>query len=396
VPAAGGAPLLDAAAQARAVVLGVVREPVRLDPRSWIAVLEVRRGLSGPYAAGDRVSVAWEEPARRRPPRFAEGTRVLVALADLPGWSIWRERLGERDAVGVAREGGAFLRDPTEADVDGLARWLGLSRAGRDGPEGVAALAALVADASVPLAEAAVEHLAAVQDLAGHVAGAPGSEARASLMRALGDPGRPVTLRAAVAGLAGARALEGLRPALEAQAAPGGALAAAAVDALGRMAGGLPAARVRTLLARPEPGVRTAALRHAPPGMDPEPARVALAGDPDSGVRAAAVGALAEREGLAAWDVLAPRLDDPDDAVRGAAIRALGGLGAPAVPRLVERARGGDLDSARAPLLALALAGPDGRKALRVLAARHQDAEVRRLAGFLLGRPPDPHGADGR
>jgi len=388
VPAAGGAPLLAAAGEALAIVLAVVRAPRRLDDRAWLARFEVERSLAGSPAAGDRVAVAWDEPARGRAPRFVEGTRVLVALAPLPAWSVWRERLDGREALGVAREGDAFLRDPSEADITLLARWLDLPEASRGGPAGVAVLAALVAHASPPLAGAALERLEATPGLATRLS----PEAHADLAGALGDTGRPEALRQGVLDLVGARGLAGLRPAVAALGAPGAPLAAEAQEALARLDGGLDAERVHALLARSEAGVRAVALRHAPASLEPDPARTRLAEDPAPEVRAAAARALARRRGMAAWDVLAPHLDDPDDVVRGAAIRALGGLGAPAVPRLVARARkASGVDAARPALLALALAGPDGARALHELAAAHPDARVRAMARFLLGRPPEGH-----
>jgi hypothetical protein len=94
---------------------------------------------------------------------------------------------------------------------------------------------------------------------------------------------------------------------------------------------------------------------------------------------------------MAAFDALARALDDPDPEVRGAAADALGSLGAPVVPPLVDRVRDTDLDGARAALVALARAGAPGRQALAGLAAGHADEQVRAFAAFLLGRPPARH-----
>jgi hypothetical protein len=72
-------------------------------------------------------------------------------------------------------------------------------------------------------------------------------------------------------------------------------------------------------------------------------------------------------------------------------VRALGGLGEPAVPRLLERALARPLDGARGPLLALRVAAAAGAPALVRISQEHDDPGVRAFASFLLGRRPPAH-----
>ena len=64
----------------------------------------------------------------------------------------------------------------------------------------------------------------------------------------------------------------------------------------------------------------------------------------------------------------------------------------PKLQRLLEQ-RSFDEPRELAPVAyALAMAGPEGRRALGEIAANHPDSRVRRLAGLALGRfSGDPH-----
>jgi hypothetical protein len=379
--------VVDAAASAEATVVGVVGEIARLDERAWISDLVVERGLDGPHAAGARVTFAWDERMRDRPLRFAPGDRVLVCLEPLPGWSIWRRRLGDREAVGIARRGEAWVADPEPATVEALARWLALPAGERRSAPGVSPLAAMVREAQTPIALGAVDALAHIPGLAGALDAA----ARDALRAALADPGRPDALRAALLDLARRRGLEALRPEIEALAASGSATAPAAVAAWAALPGGLPTASADALLETSLPPVRAAVLREAPMAPSDAALEAHLGADPDAEVRAAAVGAFVARHGMEAWPRVAPLLDDPNVPEGAAAARALGGLGEPAVPRLLERALARPLDGARGPLLALRVAAGAGAPALVRLSREHEDPSVRAFASFLLGRPPPEH-----
>ena len=378
---------MEAAVAGPATVLGTVRRVVALDERSFLAHLEVERSLSGSHASGEELAFAWDERLRDGPRRFGEGRRVLLVLEPLPGWSIWRKRLGDRRAVGVALRGEAFVLDPDPRTVDLLAAWLARSPAERSGTAALPALAALVEGASPGVARGALDRIDRTPGLARGLAGAP----TGSLRRALLDAGRPDSLREAFVQQIGQRGLVAFRPELEALAHAPGPLAPAAVTAWAALPGGLATAEVESLMSRSESAVRAAALAGAPAGFPIARLQAALSEDPAPEVRSAAVYALVERQGMSVFAQLAPLLDDPNQPEGAAAIRALGGLGEPAVAPLARRARARGLTGARGPLLALSLAGPQGLAALREIGATHPDESVRGLANFLLGRMPKAH-----
>jgi len=390
--AAGGRALVSAAAEAPATVLGTVTESRALDERAFFAWLVVERSLAGPHAAGERVAIAWDERVADRERRFADGQRILVALEPLPGWSIWRERLGERQALGIALRGEAFLVAPDAATVDGVAAWLARPAAERASVAALPELAALVATAEATVARGALDRIATLPGLAAALASPAGDAARASLRGALLDGERPEPLRAAILVLAGQRGLAAFAPELAALAGDmGTGLAPEAIAAWAALPGGLPPADAARFLASPDPEVRAAVLTHAAAALDDAAVEARLDGDPAPTVRAAAVRAWVARRGMEAWPRIAPRLDDPNAPEGAAAVRALGALGEPAVLALATRARERELDGARGPMLALTFAGPQGTLALRALAAEHPDPAARALATFLLGRPPPEH-----
>ncbi len=381
-PAAAGTDLLRAAELATTTLAGTIRSPRQLDLHGWAAELEIERVLAG-EAAGARARVAWEERATRRPPRFAEGDRVLLALEPLPPGSLWTRRFPTRNALAVAADGKAFLRWPDPRSLDLLERYLALPSVRRLEPPGVEALARLVAGADSALAAEALARLDAVPGLSKRL----DEEARGTLAAALSDAERPLDLRVGLLDLVARARLAALRPAAQSLAEPGSPLEPEALAALAAIDGGLPAERARALLLRAEPAVRAVAARH---GASPERLTVLLRSDPSTRVRLAAVETLVAIRGAAAIDTASPALFDPDPEVSAAAARAIGGLGAAAVPSLralaVERAG----PQAPGPLMALALAGPHGVAALRGIALEHPDAKVRRLALLALGELSEP------
>jgi len=387
VPAAGGRFVLEAALAAEATVVGVVGEIAALDDRSWWAKLEIERSLSGDAAPGDAVPIAWEELARDRPRRFDEGDRVLVVLEPLPGWSIWRTRLAGREAIGIARRGEAFLRDPDAESLGILGRLLARAPEARAAAPGRSDLAALVARGAESLARAAVTELDRSLPAGAELAPA----VRTVLAAALLDATRPAQVRTALLSWIARRRLEAFRSELEALLAPGSEQAPDAVAALASLDGGLPAQRAEALLARAEPELRAAVLRHAGASLPLAAIEAHMTGDPAPEVRAAAVRALVQRRGVEAFPAVAPLLARSDSRAGAAAVHALGDLGAPVVPPLVEWILPRSIEEARGGVLALGRAGPSGQLALRGLANEHPDAMVRGLAEFLLGRPPRRH-----
>jgi HEAT repeat protein len=239
-----------------------------------------------------------------------------------------------------------------------------------------------VAEAQPELALAALERLASEEE----VSTAGVSEL---LRAALLDPDRPLALRRGILALDVA-ALQPLRAAID-QLAQGGALELEALEAKARLDGELPAAKVLTLLVRPEVPARVLAVRRGGPVLGLEELEGLAEHDPAPEVRRAAVVALAARVEPAALASAAEALFDPDRSVRAEAAVRLGARGAEAVPLLLRLALERGAPEAGGPVVALGLAGPAGHEALVRIMATHEDEDVRSLAGVALGRPlPEP------
>lgn len=387
-PAAGASALLAAAEKAPHVVVGRVSAPTRIDRHGWRATLLVERTLHGDPPAGQTLVIAWEELGTKRPARFADGVRVVLALEPLPPGSLWRERFPKGDALAVAARGEAFLRNPDADTLEPLSAWLSVGPAAREDARGVAALAALAARGQPRLATAALRRLDAIPDLADRVPSA--DTAAKDLAQLFADGARPLDLRRGAFDLAGRRKLVALQPAIEAIASTPSEVQGAAVDALGQLRGGFPVERAAELLRSPDPAVRAAVARRAGEGVPNATLRALFASDPAPAVRAAAATALAAREGPAANDVLIVALRAADSQVRSAAMHGLAAQGAAAVPALREEiwesaptAEPGRLAGA---VLTLALTGGDGLAELRRIVHEHPSQSVRRLATLALGR----------
>ncbi len=379
MPAAGSG-LLEASLEAPYVVVGEVGPVEALDEVAHRAGLRVETVLRGETTPGATLAIAWEELARERPRRFDPGTRILVALEPLPGWSIWRTRLEGASALAVADRGRAFLRNPDAPSIEGLAAVLSGSADART------PLAALTVQGAPALAHSALERLAATPGLGQGLSPA----ALASLRALLVSEERTPALRARWLEVIAERKLAVFSDDVRAQFAKGKPLAAEAIAAWIGL-GNVPSAeQARGWLAREEADVRAAAFTHAAAGLPDAALRKGLE-DPVAEVRAAAIRALVERKGVWALADVEPFLASPNGAEGAAAARALGELGAPVVPPLVEKIRTGPAKAARGAVLALAFAGPEGSRALRALADSHEDPTIRALAGFLLGRGPSDH-----
>lgn len=368
---------------ASAVVVGTVTDPQRLDEHGWKARVQVEQGLAGAPQPGEVIEIGWEELAKARPARFQSGGKILVALAPLPQRSLWRTRFPDGGALAVASGGEAFLRDPDAATIAALARWSALGPSEREASAGVAALATLWASAAPSVAEGALARMAEVSGLDAKIQG----EAATTLGAGLSNQARPLALREAAVTLAGERRLAALQPALETLARRGHPLEAPALDALAKISGGLPEERVQGLLSRHEAAARAVGARWARGALLSRLAPMVKA-DPSPDVRAAAVLALLDQQGMAAFDTAAQGLFDPDAGVRAVAAKGIGSLGPPAVPGLVALIEARGMPEAGAPIAALALSGSSGRAALESLAVRHPDHRVRDAARLSLGRLP--------
>jgi len=363
------------------LVVGVVMDPRLLDQSGWTARLQVEQALAGPAQPGQSLQIGWEELARSRPPRFEAGRRVVVALVPLPTSSLWRQRFPTPGVLAVAGDGQAFLREPDAATLSLLERWSKIGTSERDGPAGVAALAALWAGAAPPVAQGALARLAEIPGLDGKVYG----EGASMLASGLASPSRSLPLREGVIRLAGERRLFALQPTLESFSRRGDPLEAPALDALGKISLGLPPDRVRNLLSRPEAAIRVVGVRWAR-GPLLEAVSMMVKADISPEVRAAAVVALFDQQGMTAFDVAAQGLFDPDPAVRAAAARRIGELGPPAVPGLLALLQARAMPEAAALIAALSLAGNEGLDAVQSIAATHPDEKVRAAARLALGK----------
>lgn len=386
VPAPGGGPLLAAAETATATALGTVLAPGKIDLHGWAARLRVERVLAGDLAPGSTVRIAWEELSRGRPVRFRDGDRILVALDPLPGASLWGQRFPDRDALAVAARGEAFLRAPDAASIDTLAAYLALAPEQRAQATGVESLANLVSRAQPPLAGAALARLGQLPNLDSRIS--PPTPER--LAHTLNDPGRPLALRQGILSLVGARQLRSLRAAVEPLASEGSPLEPQALAALAALDGGLPPAQVATLLDSKDPALRAVGVRNAPATPSLHRLSDLLLLDRDPRVRTAVVETLLIAEGEAAVESVSRALFDGDAQVREAAVLALAGLGAAAVPTLENLVERRTIEEVKAPLAALALAGPEGRGALERIAAFHPDDKVRALARVFMGQEASP------
>lgn len=363
-------------------MVGRIRDPSSLDRHGRVAGLEVERGLRGPHAAGAELRIVWEELSDAADLRFRDGQRVLLVLEPAPDWSLWRERLGEEGVLAIAARGQAWLADPESGSIGALERFLALPPAQRRSQAEALALADLVAEAQSELALGALSRLAS-EDAATY------ADVGVRLRAALLDPTRALEVRRGILALP-VPALAPLRPAID-QLTRGGVLELEALEAVARLDGALPQARVLELLARPDAAARVLAIQRAGSALDVEQLARLARHDDAPAVRRAAVVALAARPEPAALLSTGESLFDPEHSVRAEAAVRLGARGGEAVPLLLRLALEHGAPDAGGPVVALGLAGPEGREALVRIMTTHEDEAVRSLAALALGRPlPEP------
>lgn len=387
----GGVALLAGVESAKRTVIARVVSVESIDEQGYRATLAVERDLADPsganVAAAESITIGWEELAQGRPARFAKDERVLVALAPLPGYSLWRKRFPDGKALAVAADGAAFLRDPDAGTADALARYLRIAAIERSEAPGVEALARLVASAADPVALGAVERLDGIAGLGTKLR----EPAAAALGAAITDEGRPELLRRRVLALAAGRRLDALRPSIATVAETRGPLSGAAWASLAEIDGGLPVETVKRLLDDPDSQVRAVGVRYAAGTAEQARAVDAMRLDPAAVVRATAAEFAIATDDPSAVNAGYAALFDRDPAVRLAAGRALGKLGSETVPHLRELALERSGDAASGPLGALAFAGPEGQAALLELSHTHPEESARGLARMLLGLDPKKH-----
>ncbi len=388
--ASGGAGLLVALERAPAVLVGEVSGVSQIDVHGYSARLRVERVLEGEPKVGSVMTIAWEELAPSRQPRFANGELVLVALTGLPGSSLWSKRFpepGSRSRVfAVESEGDAFLRRPTRAAVDLLDHFLKLEPADRDGTTGVAYLVQLMAGAEIPMSLAAALRLDRVSSLDEKL----GPNEVGAMIRSLLRPDASQALVARVLDLIETHRLESLRSPLESLSRARPLSPPVVFIALGRLAGELPPSVTQVLLEQ-DAQYRAVAARFARGEQArPELMRLSMA-DRDPTVRSQAVTRLVALEGADAIDQALRTLSDSDPAVRVAAALALATLGADAVGPLQSVVDNGSREAALSAVAGLEATGVEGQSALAQIANTHGDEGVRTLARVALGGSLDAH-----
>jgi HEAT repeat protein len=144
----------------------------------------------------------------------------------------------------------------------------------------------------------------------------------------------------------------------------------------------------RALLSRDDPRLREVAVRYGGEAVRSAELRNLAIGDPDPGVRAAALTALVGRLELGALEDALVALGDPDPLVQATAAQALARWPDQAVPRLRETLLAGRRtpQELRPVAMTLALSGVEGASVLEEVAKTHEDPQLRALARLALGR----------
>ncbi len=387
VPAAQeGVRLLQALETAPLAVVGRIGECTALDLHGWRAALVVESALVGEAKPGETLTIAWEELASARPERFASGERLLLALEPLASGSLWRARFPDVKEYlrvrAVSQRGQAFLRSPSLGSLEVLGHYLALPADLRASPAGRAHLLALAAEGERALAVSAANRLATLG------VGAPLEAGDATLaLRALARAQSDAEFSDELLAWIVRTQPPGLAEPLDAALAADPRAPANFVAARAALPGGIPNARLATLLADPNPARRAAAAGAAPAA---ESARLAtlVRGDPAPEVRIAALRRLAALEGADSLEPLLAAFTDREPSVRAEAARLAAGLGPGAVPRLREVALGWPSPAPETAVAALRLSNSrEAVEALGVLADSHSDARIRALAGLAVGRP---------
>ena len=384
-PVQEGTRLIEALETAPLALVGKIGERASLDRHGWRATLVVESVLSGDAEPGTAIPIAWEELSSARPPRFADGDRVLIALEPLASGSLWRTRFPDVAEYlrvrAVAQRGLAFLHSPSPGSLQYLTHFLALPAAERSGPAGRSHLLALAADGERPLAVSAATRLAE-RDSGAELEPGRAALALRALARADSDAELASELlrwieRSQPGGLA-----EPLDQALAAANAP-----ATFALARGLLPGGVGAERLAVLLGSPAAAQRAAAASLASATQRDRLAALARR-DPAPEVRRAALRRLATLDGPGALDTLLEAFSDGEAEVRSEAAQLAGGLGADVVPRLRDVALGWPDPAPETAVLALRLSDATAAApVLRELADEHPDPRVRGLAGLAIGRP---------
>ncbi len=379
---APGEPILVAAENARAVVVGTIERTDRLDARGYSAVLKIERVVHG-VAGSVGQTIAWEQPASLKTPRLEKQRRVLVALDPLRANTLWQNRSLAPSALVVAGGGFAYLADPGDASIELVAEYLRLTPSERLREGGLVVLSRLVADGDPVLAAAALRRLGDAQR-------DPPSEGVTILARSAADTGVSRGIRAQILRFVSHRRLHDARPTVLQLADPGSDLEPEALDTLAALDGELDPSLVERLAVDGRASHRAVGARHARGALAERVLPGMVRTDPDPNVRAAAATSLAAAGTTWGLAVAIEALADSEPEVRSAASVAIARLGEVAVPPL--RAEiDGETASAPGAIATLAIMGATGRPTLVKVAQTHESKQLRGLALFALGQVRDEH-----
>lgn len=384
--------VLRSAGQAIAIALIEVEQVARIDRNGYRARARVEHALSGPFAPGARIEIAWEELAMARSPRFRRGERVLVALAPLPTTTLWFNRfppqLRTSHTLAVAASGEAFAEPLEREDLEGLTSYARLSATELQSLAAARALARLLRARNEQLALAALELIAGDwsrpywQDAVwvescreALLSTSTQVEVRKALIRWVAETGNPA-----------------LTSALEELTQRDPALAPEAYLALEELGRPIPSFLFDQWISSGDVEVRLAAVRTQCGEERTDKLRALARNDPAPRVRTAALERLRECEGEKALPILVPSLADPDPGVRLAAAAQLSAVGPKASPAIESFALAGRGEGPLAAVAALEGMGAAGRPSLERIAREHRDPAVRTLAELALGKPRREHG----
>ncbi|MFT5040731.1 MAG: hypothetical protein ACI8TX_001700 [Hyphomicrobiaceae bacterium] len=380
--AVGGKNIVQGAMTANVAAVGRVRNPTKIDLHGYRADFYVEQVLSGDVSIGNTIIIAWEELAKERDVRFQNEEVVLVILSPLPTQSLWRKRFKKKDrgARIIASGGEAFVRSPSPGTANILQHFLAMTPAMRTAGPGLIRLIDLVAEAETPVAKSALQVLSDHPEKLEKTT----QGARWALAKSIADNTRDEGLRSETLAFIATVKLAGTRNLVAKIAEAEGPMQGDAWRALDSLDDGLPDEKIDELLTSPN-----SALRSVGASLARASARERLASsvrdDADATVRLSAVERLVTLFGEDSFDDVAPALADESIEVGAAAARALGPIGGSIPEKLRAIADKQPVPARERAVMALSLAGKEGRIALKELHLGHEDESVRKLAGLGLG-----------
>jgi HEAT repeat protein len=394
-PAGAAAPLFDLAERSELIALGTVRAARSFeDGKLRVFDIEPERVLKGEAPPAGPVRLVQRLLFETTTPLLETGTRTLVFAVPLPPYTIYREALPEGPAYVQWTEeldtAGDLVSLADPALIEPLATYLQV----RPDPEASARhLAGLLASPVPRLRQGALAEIERREELgplvdAGLLAPLPAFLADERVpLRERGE----ILVRLARAGAAG------IGPVAEEVGARGGALRAAAVDALVTADRIPPETALLADAASDDPALRLAAVRGlgrigSPAALDRIEA--ILNDDPSDEVKIAALRALAWAPSPRTVALLDTHLREGDRRHVFAASESLAAIATPEAIAALERGLiEGKPETRTASAFALKQSGTrEGLKILHEQKEKHPDPEVQRLCRLALGEALEEHG----